>query len=154
MAGTLAAPSPPKSYLALQSSPVTLAWTSGTGPGRIMAALLEHRHGTNPTLHTTSSRDTRSLAVGANCPVCSTHSQCTQLEPERAEGPMDLWWSTPPLLHPLAAAVPSSNQQHRSQAVKDGVVSTCGSARKAPHYLRPASEGCSLAAHAQYCTVL
>ncbi|KAL9536161.1 hypothetical protein SMMN14_00872 [Sphaerulina musiva] len=72
-----------------------------------MAALLEHRHGTNPTLHTTSSRDTRSLA----------------LEPERAEGPMDLWWSTPPLLHPLAAAVPSSNQQHRSQAVKDGVVS-------------------------------
>lgn len=83
------------SYLALQSSPVTLAWTSGTGPGRIMAALLEHRHGTNPTLHTTSSRDTRSLAVGASTvqSVLHTHSAHSSSQ----SGPRGLWTFGGPL---------------------------------------------------------
>lgn len=154
MAGTLAAPSPPK----LPSSAIFSGYLGLDVRHRARtyngcSARAPPRHEPDSSHHLLSRH---SLARGGSkhCAVCSTHSQCTQLEPERAEGPMDLWWSTPPLLHPLAAAVPSSNQQHRSQAVKDGVVSTCGSARKAPRYLRPASEGCSLAAHAQYCTVL
>lgn len=109
------------SYLALQSSPVTLAWTSGTGPGRIMAALLEHRHGTNPTLHTTSSRDTRSLAVGAK--LCSLFYTLT-VHTARARAGRGAYG--PLVVHsPAAASVGSGSSLEQSAASLAGGEGWC-----------------------------